>query len=209
MTKGSLIVISGFSGSGKGTLMKELLKSDDRYVLSVSATTRAPREGEEDGREYFFITKEEFEKRIGEDAFLEYARYVGNYYGTPCTFVEQQLEAGKDVLLEIDVQGGMQIRDRFPEAILLFIMTPSAQVLKDRLSARNTEGPEEIKKRLEQARVEMIAIPEYDYVIVNDDLALCTKEMDAIIRSAKQSPARQKERLETFAEDLRQMISAS
>ena len=145
MEKGSLIVVSGFSGAGKGTLMKELLREYDNYVLSVSMTTRDPRPGEEHGREYFFVTMEEFGRTVEEDGLLEYATYVGNRYGTPRAYVEEQLDRGKDVLLEIEVQGGMQIRQKFPEAILLFVVTPSAEELKNRLSMRKTETEEQIR----------------------------------------------------------------
>ena len=125
--KGILIVVSGFSGAGKGTLMKELLKRyEETYALSVSATTRNPREGEVDGREYFFKTTEEFEKMIAKEELIEYARYVENYYGTPRTYVEQQLEAGKDVILEIEIQGALKVKERFPDTLLLFVTPPSA-----------------------------------------------------------------------------------
>ena len=131
--QGILIVVSGFSGSGKGTIMKELLKRYDNYALSVSATTRQPREGEADGREYFFKTREEFEKMIAEEELIEYARYVNNYYGTPKAYVEEQLAAGKDVILEIELQGALKIKEKFPEALLLFVTPPSVAELKRRL----------------------------------------------------------------------------
>ena len=125
--RGILIVVSGFSGAGKGTLMKELMKRyEETYALSVSATTRNPREGEVDGREYFFKTTEEFEKMIAKEELIEYARYVENYYGTPRTYVEQQLEAGKDVILEIEIQGALKVKERFPDTLLLFVTPPSA-----------------------------------------------------------------------------------
>ena len=128
--RGILIVVSGFSGAGKGTLMKELMKRyEETYALSVSATTRNPREGEVDGREYFFKTTEEFEKMIAKEELIEYARYVENYYGTPRTYVEQQLEAGKDVILEIEIQGALKVKERFPDTLLLFVTPPSAKEL--------------------------------------------------------------------------------
>ena len=130
--RGILIVVSGFSGAGKGTLMKELMKRyEETYALSVSATTRNPREGEVDGREYFFKTTEEFEKMIAKEELIEYARYVDNYYGTPRTYVEQQLEAGKDVILEIEIQGALKVKERFPDTLLLFVTPPSAKELRD------------------------------------------------------------------------------
>ena len=125
MDKGVLVVISGFSGAGKGTLMKQLVSRYDQYALSISATTRQPREGEVDGREYFFRTKEEFEEMIAQDALVEYAQYVEHYYGTPKKYVEENLEAGKDVLLEIEIQGALKIREKYPEAILIFVTPPS------------------------------------------------------------------------------------
>ena len=131
--KGILIVVSGFSGSGKGTIMKELLKQYDNYALSISATTRNPRPGEEDGREYFFKTVEDFEKMIAKEELIEYARYVDNYYGTPRAYVEEQLEAGKDVILEIEIQGALKVKEKFPDTLLLFVTPPSAEELKSRL----------------------------------------------------------------------------
>ena len=146
--KGILTVVSGFSGSGKGTIMKELLKRyEGQYALSVSATTRNPREGEVDGREYFFRTREEFEQMIAEDALVEYARYVGNYYGTPRAYVEEQLEAGKDVILEIEIQGALKVKEKFPDTLLLFVTPPSAEELKNRLVGRGTETMKPVWKR--------------------------------------------------------------
>ena len=142
--RGILIVVSGFSGAGKGTLMKRLLeKYEERYALSVSATTRQPREGERDGIEYFFKTKEEFEKMIAKEELIEYARYVENYYGTPRAYVEQMLEAGKDVILEIEIQGALKVKKAFPDTLLLFVVPPSAEELKHRLVGRGTESMEE------------------------------------------------------------------
>ena len=132
--KGILIVVSGFSGSGKGTLMKELLsRYPDTYALSVSATTRRPRDGEQDGREYFFITEDEFEKMIAKEELIEYARYVKNYYGTPKEYVRKQLDAGKDVILEIEIQGALKVKEAFPDTLLLFVTPPNAEELKKRL----------------------------------------------------------------------------
>ena len=131
--KGILIVVSGFSGAGKGTLMKKLISSYDNYALSISMTTRAPRPGEENGREYFFVDKEVFEDKIAQDGLVEYACYCGNYYGTPREYVEKQLEAGKDVILEIEIQGALQIKEKIPTALLLFVMPPNAQEFKRRL----------------------------------------------------------------------------
>ena len=197
--KGSLIVISGFSGAGKGTLVKKLLSDYDRFSLSISMTTRAPREGEENGREYFFVTKEEFEANIEKDGFLEHACYVGNYYGTPRAYVEQEIAKGRDVILEIEVQGATQIKKKFPEAILLFVTPPSIAELEKRLRGRQTENEETIKKRLTQAKEETKYIPDYDFILINDELSECEKRAIAFIDAAKAEP----ERNEKFIEGLR------
>ena len=181
--RGILIVVSGFSGAGKGTLMKELMKRyEETYALSVSATTRNPREGEVDGREYFFKTTEEFEKMIAKEELIEYARYVENYYGTPRTYVEQQLEAGKDVILEIEIQGALKVKERFPEAILIFVMPPSAEELKRRLVGRGTESMDVIHARLRRAVEEAEGMDSYDYILINDDIASCTERLHQMIR---------------------------
>lgn len=134
--KGKLVVISGFSGAGKGTLMKALMKEyGDSYALSVSATTRNPRPGEMDGVDYFFVTKDKFEQMIAEDALIEYAQYVGNYYGTPKEYVQQQLDLGKNVILEIEIQGALKIKEKFPDTVLMFVTAPNANELKNRLDA--------------------------------------------------------------------------
>ena len=179
--KGLLIVISGFSGAGKGTLMKKLIENYNQYALSISMTTRAPREGEVDGREYFFASKEQFEDKIKEDGFIEYAQYCGNYYGTPKDYVEQQLEAGKDVILEIEIQGAMKVKEQFPDAILLFVMPPSIAVLHQRLVGRGTETEEIINERLQRAEEEAVGIEGYDYIIINDDLDTCVKELHELL----------------------------
>ncbi len=180
--KGILMVVSGFSGAGKGTVMKELLKRyPDSYALSVSATTRSPRTGETDGVEYFFVTTEEFEQMIAKDRLVEYAKYVDNYYGTPRTYVEEQLEAGKDVILEIEIQGALKIKEKFPEALLLFISPPSAEELRKRLVNRGTETLDVIEARLKRAREESFGIENYDYFVVNDKLSDCVEEVHAIV----------------------------
>ena len=178
--KGVLAVISGFSGAGKGTIMKELIRQYP-YFLSVSATTRKPREGEIDGREYFFHTKEEFEHMIAEGELIEWAEYVGHYYGTPKKAVEQQLAEGKDVLLEIEMQGGMLVKDQFPEAVLIFITPPSYAELKSRLQGRGTESTEEIERRLARAGEEVAYMKSYDYIVVNDELAEAVSRVNNII----------------------------
>lgn len=188
--KGILIVVSGFSGAGKGTLMKELLKRYDNYALSVSMTTRAPREGEVDGESYFFVDKETFERTIAEDGLIEYASYCGNYYGTPRAYVEKCLQDGRDVILEIEIQGALKVKEKFPEALLLFVMPPSAAELKRRLEGRGTESPEVIRERLMRASEEAEGIENYEYLIVNDDLDECVREMNDIINAARRNPVR-------------------
>lgn len=201
--KGLLTVVSGFSGAGKGTLMKGLLSKYDNYALSVSMTTRAPRPGEVDGREYFFITREQFEKNIEDGKLIEHAQYVGNYYGTPKDYVFEQLNAGKDVLLEIEIQGALQIKERFPDALLLFVTTKDAQTLIDRLKGRGTETEEVIYKRLKRAAEESEGIEEYEYLIVNDDLETCIEDMHDIIQKAKLKASRNSEFIKKIREDLK------
>ena len=191
--RGILIVVSGFSGAGKGTLMKALLNKYDNYALSISATTRNPREGEVDGREYFFKTVEEFEKMIAKDELIEYAKYVNNYYGTPRAYVEEQLEAGKDVILEIEIQGALKVKDKFPETLLLFVTPPSVDVLRGRLIGRGTETMEVIESRMRRAAEEAEGMEAYDYLIINDDLEVCVREMHRIIVGEHRRTIRNKE----------------
>ncbi|MEZ3467059.1 MAG: guanylate kinase [Schaedlerella sp.] len=205
-SKGILIVVSGFSGAGKGTLMKELLKNHPgQYTLSISATTRQPRDGEEDGREYFFITTEEFEKMIAQDQLIEYARYVNNYYGTPRAYVEQKLEEGKDVILEIEIQGAMKVKKAFPETVLLFVTPPTAGELKHRLTGRGTETEEVIDSRLRRAVEEADGMDQYDYLIINDDLERCAKELHDIIQGEHRKNFRNTEFMEKIKQDLQRL----
>ena len=185
MNKGVLTVVSGFSGSGKGTIMKALLKKYDNYALSISATTRSPREGERNGREYFFKTKEEFQRLIEEDQLIEYAQYVENYYGTPREYVERCLDDGKDVILEIEVQGARKVKEKIPEAVLIFVTPPSAEELRARLVGRGTESMEVIESRLSRANEEAVVMPDYDYLLVNDDLEQCVEAMHGIIQAER------------------------
>ncbi len=200
--KGILVVVSGFAGSGKGTLMKKLMTDYDGYALSVSATTRLPRPGEVDGREYFFKTVEEFKKMIAEEEFIEYAQYVSNYYGTPKKYVEEQLSEGKDVILEIEIQGALQIKEKFPEALLLFVTPPSAEILKNRLIGRGTEEASVIQKRLERAREEAEGIEKYDYFVINDELDRCALQMHQIIQSEHDRTFRNKEFINQIRREL-------
>ena len=179
--KGSLVIISGFSGAGKGTVVKELMKNYECYALSISATTRNPRPGEENGREYFFKTKEEFEELIRQDALYEYAQYVDNYYGTPKAYVEEQLAAGKDVILEIEVQGAQQVMQKCPDAVSIFIAPPSMTELEKRLRGRGTEAEEVIQKRLATASGELKDAPNYKYLVVNDQVETAAQEILTIL----------------------------
>ena len=210
--KGLLIVISGFSGAGKGTLMKKLIEEYDQYALSISMTTRAPREGEVDGREYFFSTREQFEDKIQQGGFIEYAQYCGNYYGTPKDYVEKQMEEGKDVILEIEIQGAMKVKEQFPDAVLLFVMPPSAEVLHQRLVGRGTETEEIILERLQRAEEEAVGIEEYDYIIVNDDLDICVKELHGLLDKTHEAiqtqyhPKNYKELIENIRTELKSLV---
>ncbi len=183
MNRGKLVIVSGFSGAGKGTVMHQLIANNSNYALSVSATTRQPRPNEVEGVSYFFKTHEEFENMIENDELLEYARYVDNYYGTPKAFVEAMRDEGKDVLLEIEMQGAMLVKGKCPDAILIFITTKDAVTLRDRLTGRGTETPEVIEKRMDRAREEAQGVENYDYIVVNDVLEECVETVDRIVKS--------------------------
>ena len=179
--KGILIVVSGFSGAGKGTLMKELMrKYPENYALSISATTRGPRDGEVDGREYFFLSREKFEKMIANNELIEYAKYVENYYGTPRAYVEKMLDEGKDVILEIESVGALNVMKIFPEAVLVFITPPDADELEKRLRGRGTEDEETIIARLRKAAKESEGVEKYDYIVINDTVKECAVCIDDI-----------------------------
>ncbi|MBQ5446104.1 MAG: guanylate kinase [Lachnospiraceae bacterium] len=200
--KGILTILSGFSGVGKGTIVKEIMAKYDNYALSVSATTRSPRPGEEDGTSYFFKSKEEFEEMINDNKLLEYANYVGNYYGTPREYVENKLNEGKDVILEIEIQGARQVKKLMPEAISVFVMPPDAKTLKDRLIGRGTESLEVINKRLSRAVTESEGIEEYDFILVNDDLSESVERLNSIIMSSHNHSYRNKEFIDSIREDV-------
>ena len=188
--KGSLTVISGFSGAGKGTIMRELLKKHPEYALSVSVTTRSPRPGEKDGVDYHFLTQQQFDRMVKEDGLLEHAGYVDHCYGTPRKYVEEAIAAGKDVILEIEVQGARQIKEKCPDAIFLFVTPPSAEELWHRLMGRGTETEEAGEMAW------------YDYLIVNDELEAAVELVHRTIQEAKNAPRRQTERIAELTEEL-------
>ena len=200
--RGILVVVSGFSGAGKGTLMKRLMEKYDNYALSVSATTRAPRPGEEHGREYFFHTKKEFEELILEDALIEYAQYVDNYYGTPKAYVEKQLNMGKDVILEIEIQGALKVKKKMPNTLLLFVTPPSAEELKRCLVNRGTESMEVIESRLSRASEEAEGMLEYDYILINDVIEDCVDNMHSIIQSQHDAVKNRQEFIKEITEEI-------
>ena len=199
--RGALIVFSGPSGSGKGTVLGEYFKSHPEAAFSVSATTRKPRPGEIDGTSYQFVSRERFEEMIREGEVLEYTQYNGNYYGSPAGPIRKELEAGRDVVLEIEVDGAMQVRERFPEALLIFVLPPSFGELERRLTGRGTETPEEIAGRLAAARRELRQAHRYDYLLINDQVEEAAARLGEIIRAAKCTPARNELLLQEFSEE--------
>ncbi|MDP2426366.1 MAG: guanylate kinase [Candidatus Izemoplasmatales bacterium] len=182
--RGLLVVISGPSGVGKGTIRKALFEiPDNNFIYSVSMTTRKPRAGEVEGVDYFFVSREEFELGIKNGEFLEYAEFVGEYYGTPLSYIDKQLQEGKEVIIEIEVQGALQVREKMPDAVFVFIVPPSKKALIDRLTARGTERSSEIQRRLEKAEREYNLAYKYDYIVVNDDVFNAADRIFAIIRA--------------------------
>lgn len=183
MKRGVLIVLSGPSGVGKGTVRKALFEEPDvDFQYSISMTTRHPRDGEVDGEDYFFVTRDEFEQKIQDGEMLEYAEYVGNYYGTPKSFIDDSLAAGKDVLLEIEVQGALQVKEKMPEGAYIFLTPPDLQALKERLIMRGTEQPEVIERRVHAATKEIQMMANYDYAVVNDEVPLAVQRIKDIIK---------------------------
>lgn len=201
--RGILIVVSGFSGAGKGTIMKGLTSRYQNYALSVSATTRAPRQGEKEGTEYFFKTVDEFKKMIAKDELIEYARYVDNYYGTPRIYVEEQLKAGRDVILEIEIQGALKVKKKFPDTLLMFVTPPTAGELKARLIGRGTETMDVIEYRMKRAAEEAEGMEQYDYLIVNDKLDTCVEEIHQIIRGEHRRSSRNRTFIESMKRELK------
>lgn len=203
--KGLLIVVSGFAGSGKGTLMKRLIEDYENYALSVSMTTRKPRPGEVHGREYFFVSKEEFERKIKEGGLIEHAVYVENYYGTPRDYVEEKIAGGKDVVLEIETQGALKVKERFPDAVLIFVLPPSVEELYRRLKNRGTETEEVIRKRMSRAAGEAEAVESYDYILINDEVDECVKKLHSFIEAAHHTPGRNEEFIRGMKADLEKL----
>lgn len=201
MNNGTLIVYSGPSGVGKGTILKPYLETHPEAVLSISVTTRAPREGETNGVEYYFVSRGEFERLIKGGGMLEYAQYSGNYYGTPRAAVERMIAEGRDVVLEIEVQGAMQVKKTFPDAVFVFILPPSYESLRERLTGRGTETPETLAKRLATARHELACAPEYDFVIVNDDINQAIERLTTVIQAAKYRTGNMKNMIEKVCEE--------
>lgn len=190
--KGILIIISGFSGAGKGTIVKELFTSD-LFALSISATTREARKGEFEGEHYFFIQRDKFEEMIQKDELIEWATYCGHYYGTPRKYVEEMLELGNDVILEIEMQGALQVKEKYPDSLLVFITAPTAAEIKQRLINRGTETLDVIEKRLEKSYQEIDFIDDYDYIIVNDGLKETVENIHSIIKSEHERVIRNKD----------------
>lgn len=185
-SKGLLVVLSGPSGVGKGTVRKALFETDqekNQFFYSVSATTRQPREGEVDGKDYFFVSREEFEKMIEDEKLLEYAEYVGNFYGTPLDYIDKMTNAGKDVFLEIEVQGTLQVKRRMPDGVFIFLAPPNLRELESRIVNRGTDSPEVIAERMDKARTELQLMTQYDYVVENDDVDLAVKRIQTIIKA--------------------------
>jgi len=181
MSEGLLILISGASGTGKGTVVNELLKTSDNLAYSVSCTTRQPRPGEVDGVNYYFLPRGEFERMIKADEFLEWAEVYGNYYGTPLTKIRERLSAGQDILLEIDTQGALQVMERFPDGIYIFLLPPSLSELKRRIEGRGTETPDSLNRRLSAAVSEIKIGRRYKYAVVNDTVEQAVRDVKAII----------------------------
>ena len=194
--RGLLIVISGASGTGKGTVCKKLLADLPEVAYSISATTRTPRPGEVDGREYYFLNKDEFQTWIAEEKFLEYANVYGNFYGTPINKIEERLNRGEDIILEIDVQGALSVKRKCPEGIYIFLLPPSLEELKNRIEGRGTENPESLSRRLKNAVAEIKIGLQYDYVVVNDTIDNAAAQIKSILTAERCKVGRNLEKFE-------------
>lgn len=201
--RGLILMISGFSGVGKGTVVRRLMEQHENYALSVSVTTRPLREGEVHGKDYFFISEEEFSAMEAEDRLMEWAGYVGRHYGTPRDYVLGRLEEGRDMILEIEVQGALQIKKKYPEAILVFVAPPGAATLKERLLLRGTESAEQVEKRLSRAVEESGAMEAYDYLLINDELETCVSQLHQIMQSEHRKMNVNRELMEKIKTDLK------
>ena len=204
--KGVLAVVSGFSGAGKGTVLKGLLDKYDNYAFSISATTRDPRPGEENGREYFFVKEDRFEEMIRKDQLIEYARYVNHYYGTPRDYVETRLAEGTDVILEIEIQGALNVKKKYPDAILIFVLPPTAKELERRLTGRGTETAEVVRQRLSRAYEEADGMEMYDYILVNDSVDLCVEELHRLIQSQHLRTKSRMELVSKMKDELKELV---
>ena len=192
-----MVIMSGPSGAGKGTVVKQLMLEND-YALSISVTTRLPRVDEAHGKEYFFVTKDKFDNMLEEDNLLEHAEFVGNYYGTPRKYVEEQISQAKVVILEIEVVGALQVKEKFPDAVLIFLIPPSLDELEQRLVGRNTEDAAVIRSRLKKALEELTLVDNYDYLVVNDSVALAVEKVNAIVVAERLKPTRCKAEIHNF-----------
>ncbi|RDU24854.1 guanylate kinase [Anaerosacchariphilus polymeriproducens] len=205
--QGVLVIVSGFSGAGKGTLVKELMnKYPDQYALSISVTTRRPREGELHGNDYFFVSQEEFQEMISKDELIEYAQYVDNYYGTPKKYVYEKMKEGKDVILEIEIQGALKVKEKYQDAILLFVTPPNAIELKNRLVGRGTEDMNTVVKRFKRGCEEAEGIENYDYLVVNDKLEDCVSKVHSIIQNEHSKAFRNKEYIKKIIKELNNIL---
>jgi len=201
--KGLLVVLSAPSGTGKSTVSRLLVQRNDRLRLSVSATTRAPRKNEVEGKDYFYKTTDEFKNMIENDEFVEWVEYCGNYYGTPKKYIEDSVENGYDVLLEIEVEGAAKIKEKYPDCVLIFMLPPSLDELKKRIEGRGTEKPEVIENRLKQAKREIEYIDMYDYVVINDSLDNAINSVNIILEAEKSKVKRNKDLLKHIGFDRR------
>ena len=194
---GLMLIISGPSGSGKGTVVKRLCPSDD-FALSISMTTRKPRAGEEHGKDYIFVSEEEFFDIRDSDGFLEHATFSGHFYGTPISYVEDKMSQGKSVVLEIEVVGALQVKDKYPESLLIFLMPPTFEDLRNRLKERGTESEDEIERRTRRAKEEMEELSKYDYLVINDDIEQALEEIHSIVCAEKLKPHRSQSKINHF-----------